>query len=305
MEEDSHKTVIREPLTAGDTRGGAKREACLLVMAGATIGATHKLPYRGGAIIGRGSDADIQIGDEDVSRTHARISIASNGDVTLNDLDSTNGTYVNGAKITEQRLQDGDRIQLGPRILLKFQYQDALEEEFQRKLFESAVKDGLTGIYNKKYFLDRIEADIAYAKRHNAPLALLLLDVDHFKRINDNFGHPAGDHVLKQLAALVKRTIRTEDVFARFGGEEFAILMRDVNDETALMLAERLRGQIQEATFEFGGKLIPVTVSIGVGMMNEGLASPVHTSADLVNCADHYLYEAKRGGRNRVMGKAC
>jgi two-component system cell cycle response regulator len=303
QDEDDNRTVIRVPIARGNESDSGKREANLLVMAGATIGVTHKLPYRGDAIIGRGDEAAVRIGDEDVSRSHARISIRPDGQVTLTDLGSTNGTYVNGVQITEHILHDGEKIQLGPRVVLKFQYQDALEEEFQRKLFESAVKDGLTGIYNKKYFLDRIEADIAYAKRHYTPLVLLLFDIDHFKQINDTFGHAAGDHVLKHLAATVKRAVRTEDSFARFGGEEFAILMRGIDDAKALMSAERLRRLVEKTEFEYGGKRMAVTISIGIGVLSTDPQSPVQTSADLVNRADHRLYEAKRGGRNRVVGK--
>lgn len=303
MEKDDSKTVIREATEQDKPRESKKRDACLLVMAGATIGAMHKLPNRGDVTIGRANDADIRIGDDDISRNHARISVRRSGQVTITDLVSTNGTYVNGAKILEQTLNDGDKIQLGPRLLLKFQYQDAVEEEFQRKLFESAVKDGLTGIYNKKYFLDRIDTDIAYAKRHHTPLALLLFDIDHFKTINDTFGHSAGDHVLKQLTTIVKRTVRTEDLFARFGGEEFVVLMRDVDEKEAMALAERLRGRVEQTAFEYGGKRIAVTISIGVGIMQMDPKPSMQSSAELVNFADRCLYQAKRGGRNRVVGQ--
>jgi len=300
-DEDDHKTtIVSDPLGAKKPSAHVKQDACLIVIAGGTVGMMHKLPGTGEIVIGRTDDAAIQLDDDGVSRKHARISITPNLQVVLNDLGSTNGTYVNGARVIEHVLKNGDKVQIGPQAVLKFQYQDELDEEFQRILFESAVKDGLTGIYNKKYFLDRIETDFSYAKRHHAPLALIMFDIDHFKKINDGHGHPAGDHVLKELAALVKRTIRNEDVLARFGGEEFVLLMRDVDDEKALMLAERLRRAVEQAPFEFEGQRIPVTISVGVGTMSDSHNLPMQKSEDLVSNADRSLYQAKRAGRNRV-----
>ena len=287
----------------GDTQAPKKQEPCFIVIAGGTVGMMYKLT-RSDVYIGRATDAEVRVDDEGVSRRHARVSLTPGEQVIIVDLGSTNGTYVNGAKIAEQVLRDGDKVQIGSTTVLKFSYQDALEESFQRKLFDSAVKDGLTGIYNKKYFMDRIETDFAYAKRHRSPLTLLLFDIDHFKKINDTRGHPAGDYVLRELAALVKKTVRNEDVFARFGGEEFAVLMRDVDDAKALVLAERMRRLIEVHVFEFEGQRIPVTVSIGIGTMTANTNPPVADSADLVNRADQYLYNAKRAGRNRVEGKA-
>lgn len=296
-------------LFGSDPGAPPKQEACFIVIAGGTVGQMYKLT-KTDFYIGRANDAEIRVDDEGVSRKHARVSTTPNQQVIIIDLGSTNGTYVNGAKVAEQVLRDGDKVQVGSTTILKFQYQDALEESFQRKLFDSAVKDGLTGIYNKKYFIDRIDTDFAYAKRHRAPLTLMIFDIDHFKTINDTHGHPAGDTVLRELAALVKRTVRNEDVFARFGGEEFVVLMRDVDDMKALVLAERLRRLVEAASFEHDGKRIPITISVGIGTLvtpAEGQPAqnpPIAEAADLVNRADQYLYKAKRGGRNKVEGKA-
>ena len=305
MAEDE-KTAVRDMRSLFGEAGAAptKQEACFIVIAGGTVGQMYKLSGTGDIFIGRATDAEIRVDDEGVSRKHARVSQTPNQQVIIIDLGSTNGTYVNGAKIGEQVLRDGDKVQIGATTVLKFQYQDALEESFQRKLFDSAVKDGLTQIYNKKYFLDRIETDFAYAKRHKAMLTLMIFDIDHFKKINDTHGHPAGDYVLRELANLVKRTVRNEDVFARFGGEEFVVLMRDVDDAKALVLAERLRRVVEGNRFEFEGTHVPVTISIGIGTMAANQNPPVQDSADLVNRADQYLYKAKRGGRNRVEGRA-
>ncbi|HKQ30806.1 MAG TPA: GGDEF domain-containing protein [Burkholderiales bacterium] len=299
-EDDANKTVIHDANAPDKTGVHTKRDACLIVIAGGTVGMMHKLPSPGEIVIGRTGDAAIQLDDDGVSRKHASISITPNRQVILNDLGSTNGTFVNGDRVTEKMLKDGDKVQIGPQAILKFQYQDALDEEFQRILFERAVKDGLTGIYNKKYFLDRLGTDFSYAKRHKTSLALIMFDIDHFKKINDGHGHPAGDYVLQRLTAQVKRTVRNEDAFARYGGEEFAILMRDTGDEKAIILAERIRLLVQQTVFEFEGKRIPVTVSLGVGTTQ---SSPVESPADLVTCADQCLYNAKQGGRNRVSAR--
>jgi two-component system, cell cycle response regulator len=301
---EEEKTAVRDMKSLfGDSQGPKKEEPCFIVIAGGTVGMMYKLT-KNDIYIGRANDAEIRVDDEGVSRRHARVSITPGQQVILIDLGSTNGSYVNGHKVGEQVLRDGDKVQIGSTTVLKFSYQDALEESFQRKIFDSAVKDGLTGIYNKKYFMDRIETDFAYAKRHRSPLTLLMFDIDHFKKINDTYGHPAGDFALRELANLVKKTVRNEDVFARFGGEEFAVLMRDVDDAKAMVLAERLRRIIEGQNFEFEGTRLPVTVSVGIGTMTASTNPPVQDSADLVNRADQYLYKAKRGGRNRVEGCA-
>jgi two-component system, cell cycle response regulator len=304
MDKSDKKTVALDMTGAKkDAAAFAKQEASFVVIAGANAGMMHKLPKSGELFIGRTPDAALRIDHEDVSRLHARLYITPT-QITLTDLGSTNGTYVNGSKIAQHVLRDGDKVQIGPVTILKFQYHDALDESFQRSLFDSAVKDGPTGLYNKKYFLDRIETDFAYAKRRKTALTLLLFDIDHFKNINDSYGHPTGDHVLKQLATLVKRTVRAEDLLARFGGEEFVVLMRDVDDKKALMLAERIRQLVEHAVFEFEGKRIPVTISVGIGTMSPNQDPPIGNSADLVNQADQYLYKAKNAGRNRVAGKS-
>jgi two-component system, cell cycle response regulator len=304
MAEQESPTQSYDPGEIATDFGRAKRQACLVVIAGTKMGAMYPVPEVGKVDIGRSSTATICIDDEGVSRRHAEMSITNRG-VVLADLNSTNGTYVNGRRIVERLLRSGDKIQVGPRTILRFQYQDAVDEAFQRQLFESAVKDGLTGIYNKKYFVDRIEADVAYARRHKTALTLFMLDIDHFKNINDTYGHPAGDHVLKQVATLLRRTIRTEDIFARFGGEEFALLMRDVDDQKALMLAERMRRKVEEASFVFAGKRIAVTISIGIGTTNSSSETAIQTPAELIEQADQSLYRAKRTGRNRVVMMAA
>jgi diguanylate cyclase (GGDEF)-like protein len=255
-----------------------------------------KLPV-GEVTVGRSLDADIRLEDEGISRFHAKLQRDDDGGVRLVDLDSTNGTYVNGTRVRTYELGDGDRIQIGSVTILKFSYQDSLEEQFQQQLYESATRDPLTQAYNKRFFDEQLAKDFSHAARHGLSLSLLMLDVDHFKQINDDHGHPAGDHVLQRLAAIVMGSLRTEDPFCRVGGEEFAIIMRDCGEAEAVQLADRMRRLVDGARFVYDGATIPVSLSIGVASFE-----PIRhiTAPDLVEESDRHLYEAKRGGRNRV-----
>ncbi|MES1208772.1 MAG: GGDEF domain-containing protein, partial [Pseudomonadota bacterium] len=196
-----------------------------------------------------------------------------------------------------KELTDGDKVMVGSTSILKFTYHDHLDEVFQRQMYESALRDGLTKVFNKKYFTDYLEKEFAFAVRHGGPLALIFLDIDHFKKINDSHGHPAGDFVLAELSQMMTELLRTEDVLARFGGEEFTILCRGSDLQGALIVAERLRSSVQQRKFTFGGKDIPVTISLGVAAVPE---SGVNDHAAFLAAADKALYEAKRTGRNRV-----
>jgi diguanylate cyclase (GGDEF)-like protein len=247
-------------------------------------------------VIGRAADANIRLDDDGVSRRHARV-VQNGSEVWLEDLESANGTFVNDDRIVRRQLHDGDKIQMGSTTILKFTYGDELEESFQQKMYDAALHDGLTGAYNKRHFLDRVPAEIAYARRHRTPLTLLMFDVDHFKLVNDKFGHLAGDYVLQAIAQIVAATLRAEDLFARYGGEEFAVLCRGVPIEKASVLAERLRAKIETNVFEHHAHRIPVTISVGVARFVD------HPDAvtQLVAEADAALYHAKKTGRNRVV----
>ena len=275
------------------------QNAYLIVISGKAIGKMFKLGT-GDMIIGRSDTAEILLEDDGVSRKHAKIVRGVDGSVRLVDLQSTNGTFCDGAKIDSHVLRDGEKVQIGNATILKFSYQDDLEEAFQRQLYESATKDGLTKIFNKKFFLERLRHEVSYALRHSLQLSLLMFDVDFFKKVNDSHGHQAGDHVLIKLAAVVAETIRGEDVFARYGGEEFALILRECSEEKALLLAERLRNLVQATDFSFGEIPIPVTISIGLACLSQGnYPGP----DEVIAAADGYLYAAKRNGRNRVEGR--
>jgi diguanylate cyclase (GGDEF)-like protein len=246
--------------------------------------------------LGRASDCDVSLDEDGISRLHARFGRRDDGTVYLQDLESKNGTYVNGERVETHVLRDGDKIQVGPISILKFSYQDVLDEALQRNLYESATKDPLTRVANKRALDDTLEREFAYARRHRTPLAVVMLDIDHFKRINDTFGHAAGDGVLRAMAQLVERSTRAEDFFARVGGEEFALVLRGLDERNAALFAERVRQLVVSSVFMEGETRVPVTISLGLACHAPGQTTP----EDLLRAADENLYRAKRDGRNRV-----
>lgn len=284
----------------GDVQG--PKRPCLVVIAGAHLG--EIFPVEGEIIIGRDADANLRLAeDEGVSRRHARVTPVADG-ALLADLGSQNGTYVDGDKVQERVLKEGMKIRVGQTTVLKFARYDAVEEAAQRQLLESALRDGLTRAFNRRYFLQRLTAEIRFAERHGQPLALLMLDIDHFKQLNDTHGHMIGDDVLRAIVGVLTDTLRAEDVLARYGGEEFAVLVRGVNPEQAKILGERLRREVEamELTKETGDRL-PVTISVGISMFplaNAGDVPSDQTGQKLIELADAALYRAKNNGRNRI-----
>jgi diguanylate cyclase (GGDEF)-like protein len=279
----------------GEQQKAARDRAYLIVLTGSSVGEMYKIA-KTEVVLGRGQQADVQVLDDGVSRKHAQIKLVGH-QMIVEDLGSRNGTFVNGGRVTTHALHDGDKIQVGSTTILKFTYHDNLDESFQRRMYESALRDGLTKAYNKKYFMDRIESEFRFAKRHAVPLSLLLFDIDRFKQINDDHGHIAGDHVLSQVAKKIAESIRNEDVFARYGGEEFAVLCRAIELDNALVFADRLRKSVQGMDCRHQGKDIPVTISVGVASLPNVTAEDPVT---LIASADKALYAAKRKGRNRV-----
>src|SRR5215813_14713654 len=266
----------------------------------AGIGRMHKLDKAQEVILGRSTECQLQVDDDGISRRHARVGIDQNGQFRVVDLGSTNGTYVNGVRVDAVVLKDGDKIQIGSNTVLKFSLQDQLDERYQRSIYESATRDGLTRIFNKKYFLDSLRKEFAYCLRHRIPLSLAMFDVDHFKRINDTYGHQAGDYVLARIAQRISEIVRAEDLFARYGGEEFALMLRETVEEQAYVAAERCRRIVDVTDFNFGGTPIKVTISVGIATL---LDSDFSQPEDLISAADRFLYRAKKLGRNRVEGK--
>jgi diguanylate cyclase (GGDEF)-like protein len=267
--------------------------AYLVVIAGTGFGNMFRL--KGGrTVIGRGDRATVRIIDDGISREHAAVEQEGKAAVLV-DLGSTNGTFWNGVRIKRQELVDGDKIAIGSSTIFKFSYQDHIDQSFQRQLFESALRDSLTHTFNRRYFLDRLQGELRFSVRHGKPVALLFVDVDHFKSINDSYGHQAGDQVLAEVARVLLATIRAEDVLARYGGEEFAIICREIESAGAEALGNRLIAAVAQRKFEHAGKVIPVTVSVGAAV-DPTLEEP----QALIAAADAAMYEAKRSGRNRI-----
>ncbi len=272
---------------------GVEREpvgAFLTVLRGVNMGMTFLLGET--AVVGRSSQADIQLWDHAVSRQHCRLE-REGGTYILTDLGSLNGTYLNGQRVTCRVLADRDRIQVG-NSLLQFAYYDRLEEAFFSRMAAAALYDPLTGLHNRRFFLEHLEREIPFALRHRLPLHLLYLDLDNFKLINDRWGHLAGDQALIQVAQQLQAQVRQEDLLARMGGDEFALLVRGIPDSQILQLAGRLQQAVQSLPLQGG---IPLTCSIGVASL---LRLPAETSAQsFLAAADQALYQAKRQGGSR------
>jgi diguanylate cyclase (GGDEF)-like protein len=293
----SNATCDDEEIT-GNVPARAAPEAradFLIILSGGQMG--QLFPVREGTlVIGRGDGCDVRIDDDGVSRRQAQVH-RGDGAIAIRDLDSRNGTFVNGQRIAgDAPLCDGDRIQFGNGTVIKLARLDKFEADYQRRMFEAAVKDALTGIYNRRHFQERLEVEVAFARRHSTPLSLILLDLDHFKQVNDSRGHVVADKLLQALARRLRQCMRTEDLLARFGGDEFVVLSR-IDTAGASTLAERIRGAIAGQDYAISGGELRVSASLGVASLSDA-ATP--SGEGLIECADRALHVAKRAGRNCV-----
>lgn len=276
--------------------GTRARAACLVEIHGPNLGRTHSLGNRR-ATIGRAPDNAVVLDFDSVSRRHCTVRPQRTG-LFLTDEGSTNGTFVNERRLTAERaLRSGDLVRVGSAVL-KFLSDDAtsgLEAQYHDTLYRLTITDGLTQVFNRRYLIDFIEREMARCSRHRRPLSLALLDIDHFKAINDTYGHLAGDFVLRELAMLLRLRIRREECLARYGGEEFCIVLPEAARDDALARADELRKTATGYDFIFDGVPIPVTFSVGVAEVGGEL-----NALEILKRADARLYEAKRAGRNRV-----
>ncbi|MFN0245457.1 MAG: diguanylate cyclase [Kofleriaceae bacterium] len=298
MEDDWDQDTTSTSIDVSELRARheARKRACLTILTGTSSGHLFKLE-KDNTILGRASNAEVRISDDGISRHHARIRVEADGPY-VEDLESRNGTYVNGTKIDgAHKLVDGDKIQIGRTTVVRFSFNDDLDEAFHENLMSSALRDPLTKLFNKRYFLDRLDSELKFAKRHETTLSLLLVDLDHFKAVNDTHGHLAGDAILINLAQVLQRAVRNEDVVARFGGEEIAIILRAIPLEPAFLLADRLRDLIQQTVTHHQHLELRVTASIGAAGYPTTKADTIEA---LIEAADKALYKAKGHGRNRV-----
>ncbi len=269
------------------------RASALVLASGEQLGRKVDIPAEG-MTIGRGSSCGLTVGSrkDGTSREHARVYF-DGGELCLQDLNSTNGLRVNNEQLRFSRLRPGDLVQIG-RTLLKV-VAGGRDARYHEALYNKAVRDPLTGLFNRQN-LDVVLANQArQAITRHLPLAIMMLDIDHFKKVNDTHGHQAGDAVLRQMAKLVRSGLRASDRAFRYGGEELLVMLPNTDLEHALSIAERLRRMAQSRRFAFEDAVIPITVSIGVAQL-------AGTVDDLIKRADDALYSAKKGGRNRVVG---
>jgi diguanylate cyclase (GGDEF)-like protein len=274
-------------------------EANIILIAhpqGLGLGTRYRFRPGSSVVLGRAKNVDVSLPEVSaISRKHASLSYRIES-VILEDLGSTNGTFVNDIRIEQPTvLKSGDRFQIGA-VHFKFLQERDVENAYFQAIHEMMVRDGLTQISNKRKFEDEAVREVARARRYGRPLSLLLFDVDRFKAINDERGHLCGDFVLKEVVRLVSDFFRKEQVFARVGGDEFAVLTPEARIEGASKLGERLRNRVANHDFEYGGNSFRVTCSFGIAELSPEMKSP----QELYEAADRALYAAKRAGRDRV-----
>jgi diguanylate cyclase (GGDEF)-like protein len=268
--------------------------ACVLQIYGGTLGRRYEFDGRD-FVVGRDPDNDICVDLSTVSRQHARL-YGKDGGAWVEDLGSTNGTLVNDVPIDgPQKLHNGDQLRFGSSIL-KFIEGGNVEALYHEEIYRLMITDGLTGAATQRAFVEFLDRELLRAKRHGRPVSLAMLDIDHFKEVNDASGHLAGDHVLRGVAAAVRGEVRGDELFARYGGEEFAVVLPETVLEDAARFCERVRAKVEAQAFAWKDQVLHVTISVGGTSTRNN-----EDQAELVARADAQLYEAKRTGRNRCV----
>jgi diguanylate cyclase (GGDEF)-like protein len=290
--DDTTWAQIRRPICPGS------QEAYLIHIypSGPSMGLRYPLGTKA-LLLGRGDDCDLVMNDKSVSRRHLRIEPRPDG-YDIIDLESTNGTFVNDRPVERSAIEDGDYVRVG-NCICRFLAGHNVETAYHEEIYRMTIIDALTDTHNKRYLVEFLDQELGRAARHRRPLALVMLDVDYFKAVNDRLKHLGGDFTLRELAARVKRSIRRGDLLARYGGEEFALVLPETTGEGAIDLAEQIRAMIETTPFEYEDQVYQLTVSIGVASTS---GDTLLTPADFIGAADDCLFEAKRAGRNRVVG---
>jgi len=271
-----------------------KDKASLRQLNGTFIGRKYPI-NKGTTLVGRDPGLDVTIQEESVSRRHAEL-IFDVESLQVIDLNSTNGTFINDKQIKNKTANPGDLVRFG-NIIFKYIPSGNIETVFHDELSNLAHLDGLTGCFNRKYILDYLETEVKRCQKLELPLSLIMLDLDHFKDVNDTYGHLAGDYVLKETVRLIKeRVLRASDILGRYGGEEFCVIMSEATLRTALDVAERIRKAVIGNNFVFEGNKLNITISGGAAEVGK----TTDTSKTLIDMADKALYKAKQSGRNKV-----
>ncbi len=293
-QEQREKTQIGSPRMKSEDSSQAM-DPCLTQLSGLGSGQVFNLKNQT-LKIGRDRACQIWVEDPHISRIHAVIS--NEGETTtLKDEGSTNGVFINGTKIKNQVLKNGDRILIGTRLFFKYSLEFADYQRVQNQKYMQANCDSLTKLYNKRFFVDVLSRELSYSRRNKNPLSLLMLDIDYFKKINDSYGHLVGDRVLAEIGELIRKTLRHENIACRYGGEEFAVVLRNTGPMAAETVAERLRSTIEKTNFTHLNQQLKVTISIGIATFDH---NNFETYEELIKYADELLYESKLNGRNRI-----
>jgi two-component system cell cycle response regulator len=287
-------TTIEHKLEVSD--GFGDKKPFLYVLSGPQVGRKYAL-VEARTKVGRSSKVTVTISDRQISREHFEIILDDQG-ALLRDLGSKNGTHINGVRLDEHRLRDGDKIQVSAETIMKFTLQDVTESHFHDRLYSMATRDPVTNAYNRRHFLEQFAEAFEFAVTEEQPLSLLMLDIDHFKAVNDTHGHLAGDEALRQLARWLRSELRSDDLLSRFGGEEFAVLLRDTPEERAVRIAERMRRTVQQSQVTWEDRSFNVTISIGVA--THSVDCPFPNPEAIIREADTCLYISKDNGRNRT-----
>jgi len=301
MNDNTDKTVIKLRKNGNDNNNKSKSLKLLLtIIEGNEVDFGKTFHFEKKKIkIGRKPSNDVVVNDLMISKFHCEIYISKDKDnnykVELNDLNSTNGTYVNGELIDKKELISGDKIEIGKTILRVF-FDDEYEENFHSKLFQIAVMDSLTGLFNKRYIFNEIENQIKISKRNKRYFSIIILDIDDFKKINDNFGHLAGDRYLKLISEKILSSLREQDIAGRFGGEEFIIILPETKEKGAFSVAERIRTSVEKAALKYKDYILKTTISGGVAEYGKH----AKTRVKLLEIADKALYKAKKTGKNKI-----
>lgn len=270
-----------------------QQQPLLVVMHGSLLGMTYAI-HDEVIAIGRSTTLDIPIDDENVSRRHAEIYLDGNA-VRIKDLDSTNGTFVNSQRVTEAVLNDGDLILIG-RVLFKFIRSSSIENRFFGQMYALATTDFLTGIFNRQHIISRLESEFARSRRYNRPLSILTYDIDHFKHINDSFGHLAGDQLLIESSRLIGKNVRLQDFYGRLGGDEFMIVCPETDLNNTVLMAQRITQILAKWSYSYQSRKLDFNISIGIASLSDEMRSTV----DLIAKADTLMYRSKQRGRNHI-----